>query len=475
MPPSVVDALEVIDVRDEERQRLAVQLRALQGLGQVRFKEAAVVDAGQRVRHGQFQRLAQGTPEPIVEALALDLRAHAGEQFVPVDGSQDVVVGAELQRLCDPHLVARLAGAEDRRLPRRLVGSDLGAEAEWIERLIGQSDDEEVVSSLPGRGEEAVEVALGLDGMLDAQAATHLLGLRLVVQHDDVPAGAGLAKLAEDVVAHHDAARRFRPPAKLVGQLLQPRQAAHAREKLQVAHRLGQEIVGSGLQALHAIAPKIKRRDENDRQMTRQRIALQGAADVVAAHPGHHDIQEDKVDRFRTADRDGVRAASCQHHVEIFGGEPRLHQLQVHVDIVDDQDAGGHGGSRVAEKGLDRLDELRDRDRFCDIGLAPAVPDPLLIALHRKGCHGDHGNRVEFLVLLQLAGDLQAGPLGKLDVHEDQVGPVLARQVKGGLTCAGLNRAIAVRLDQVAEELHVELVVLHDHDGLRHFPYSSRE
>src|SRR4029077_13627367 len=40
---------------------------------------------------------------------------------------------------------------------------------------------------------------------------------------------------------------------------------------------------------------------------------------------------------------------------------------------------------------------------------------------------------------------------------------------------AGRHRIVAVSLQQIVEELHVELVVLHDHHGLRHCRASEME
>ena len=59
---------------------------------------------------------------------------------------------------------------------------------------------------------------------------------------------------------------------------------------------------------------------------------------------------------------------------------------------------------------------------------------------------------------------------GKLDIHQDQVGPVLAREIQRLDPVAGADGLVAVRLQQIVEELHVELVVLHDQDSLGHSP-----
>src|SRR5947208_10003282 len=45
---------------------------------------------------------------------------------------------------------------------------------------------------------------------------------------------------------------------------------------------------------------------------------------------------------------------------------------------------------------------------------------------------------------------------------------VLAGQIERFDAIAGADRVIAVRLQQIVEELHVELVILHNHHGLGH-------
>ena len=77
-------------------------------------------------------------------------------------------------------------------------------------------------------------------------------------------------------------------------------------------------------------------------------------------------------------------------------------------------------------------------------------------------------NRPELHVVLQPAGDVEAGDLGKLDVHQDEVWPMLARKRQHFVPAPGLEHAIAPRLEEVVEELHIKLIVLDDQDDLRH-------
>src|SRR5665213_1596722 len=129
--------------------------------------------------------------------------------------------------------------------------------------------------------------------------------------------------------------------------------------------------------------------------------------------------------------------------------------------------------SRRAQKMTDCFDELADRDRLRQVGLAATFANSLLVALHGKSRDGDHGDGFQLGVVLEPFGHFQARHFRQLDVHEDQVGPVLAREIERLDAVAGADGLVAVRFQQVMEELHVELVVLDNQDGLRHPPRRS--
>jgi len=123
---------------------------------------------------------------------------------------------------------------------------------------------------------------------------------------------------------------------------------------------------------------------------------------------------------------------------------------------------------RGAEKLAERLDEFGDGNRLREIRFATALADALLVALHGKGGDGNDGNDVKFRVVLDPLRDFEAGDFGELDIHEDQVGAVLAGEIDGFDAVARRHRVVSVGLQQIVEELHVELVVLDDQDGLCH-------
>src|ERR1700690_2127801 len=128
------------------------------------------------------------------------------------------------------------------------------------------------------------------------------------------------------------------------------------------------------------------------------------------------------------------------------------------------------GPSRGPEEMTDGLDELADRDRLGQKGLATTLADALLVALHGEGGDRHDRDRLEIGIVLEPFGHFEAGYFRQLDIHQNQIGPVLAREIERLDAVAGADGLVAMRFQEVVEELHIQLVVLHDQDGLRHFP-----
>src|SRR6185312_4869949 len=111
---------------------------------------------------------------------------------------------------------------------------------------------------------------------------------------------------------------------------------------------------------------------------------------------------------------------------------------------------------------LDGLQEIGHRYRLGDIGLTAAFADLFLVALHGKGGDGDDRDRLQGIILLDPFGDLEAGDLRQLNIHEDEVRMMGARQLERLHAVLGLQRRVAVRLQEIVKQLHVEIVVLDD-------------
>jgi hypothetical protein len=75
---------------------------------------------------------------------------------------------------------------------------------------------------------------------------------------------------------------------------------------------------------------------------------------------------------------------------------------------------------------------------------------------------------VKLIILLESFGNLETGNLRQLDVHKDEVGPVLARKFERFHAVARLDRRVARSLNQVSEKLHIQLVVLNNHHLFGH-------
>ena len=100
-----------------------------------------------------------------------------------------------------------------------------------------------------------------------------------------VDAGSSRPMLWPVVVAH----------AQLVGHHLQPRQRAHAREQRHVVDRLGQKIVGAGLQPRTRSAGWSSAVTITTGNVRGRRIGFDAAADLEAVHAGHHHVEQDDV------------------------------------------------------------------------------------------------------------------------------------------------------------------------------------
>src|SRR5216684_538181 len=122
----------------------------------------------------------------------------------------------------------------------------------------------------------------------------------------------------------------------------------------------------------------------------------------------------------------------------------------------------------LSDKPSDGLNKFADRDRLGQIGLAAALADAFFVALHRKGRHRDHRYRTQFGIVLDPARHLETGNLRKLDIHQDEIGTRRADEIERLEAVAGAGGLIAMRFQQIAKELHIQLVVLHDQDGFCH-------
>ncbi len=130
--------------------------------------------------------------------------------------------------------------------------------------------------------------------------------------------------------------------AQFVAQRLQAQQAFYAGDELQVVDGLRQEVVGTGLQASHAVGRLVECCDHDDGNMGGLRIGLQPLADFETVDAGHHDVEQDEIHLVAVADRQRLVAVGRGQHVEIFGQQPRFEQLHICRNIINNQYSRSH-------------------------------------------------------------------------------------------------------------------------------------
>ena len=154
MPIAVVDLLEMVDVEHHDSGRGAAFGKPRHQLGHMREDIAPVVKAGQLVGERQGQAAAVVLVQPVLQALAADLGAHPRQQFVAVDRSDEIVVGAEIEPLGQARQLAGIGDQQDRQLPRRLGGAPLRDEPQRVAVRHRQAGDHE----LDGRIEQRLRL-----------------------------------------------------------------------------------------------------------------------------------------------------------------------------------------------------------------------------------------------------------------------------------------------------------------------------
>jgi hypothetical protein len=76
---------------------------------------------------------------------------------------------------------------------------------------------------------------------------------------------------------------------------LETGQILDASDEGDVVHRLGDEVVGAGLKALHSIAGLVQRGHHDDRHVFGPRCGLDASAHLEAVHARHHDVEQHHV------------------------------------------------------------------------------------------------------------------------------------------------------------------------------------
>src|ERR1700693_3250688 len=112
----------------------------------------------------------------------------------------------------------------------------------------------------------------------------------------------------------------------------------------------------------------------------------------------------------------------------------------------------------------DGREELPVGEGLGDVAVTPGGTNAFLIALHRQRRECDYRNRTGRIVGLEERSRFESVQSGKLDIHQDQVGPV-ARQGQSRLSIRGADHGVASRFQQKFHQLHVGDVVLDDQNS----------
>ncbi len=195
------------------------------------------------------------------------------------------------------------------------------------------------------------------------------------------------------------------------------------------------------------------------------------AGHLVAVHARHHDVEQDEVGRLRgprgrAPPRRWRRSSRRKPSgASMTSSSSRLWRSSSTIRTRAGRSAmSGIGVHAPDQLSRDGRQEVLVAHRLGDVAVAPGGANALLVALHRQGGEGDHRNGARRLVPLEQRGGLEAVHAGKLDVHQDQVGLLVARQRQPGLGVRRAEHGVARRLQQEDRQRHVGGVVLDDQD-----------
>ncbi len=151
-----------------------------------------------------------------------------------------------------------------------------------------------------------------------------------------------------------------------------PEQGADASEQLLQRERLGQVVVGAGVQPLDAVADGVAGGEQEDRHAVA--LAPQAASDVQPVEARHHDVEHDRIGCATLDRRQRTVAVGGEGHLVAGQLEGALERLAHGAIVVCHEDEHGQGQcARAGETGL------RDDDRVYEIAgdVTPADFPPI--------------------------------------------------------------------------------------------------
>ena len=110
-------SLEVVDVDEKDRQRLAALRRIIEQGGEMARQIAAVMQSGERIENGHLDAVLEPHAQMIDITLALDLRARPCQQLICIDRAHDIVVDPHIEAAQQPRVVSGLGEDKQRQMP----------------------------------------------------------------------------------------------------------------------------------------------------------------------------------------------------------------------------------------------------------------------------------------------------------------------------------------------------------------------
>ena len=147
-----------------------------------------------------------------------------------------------------------------------------------------------------------------------------------------------------------------------------PEHGADAGQQLVRAERLGQVVVGAGVEPGDPVDLRGPGREHDDRDLA---LAADQAEQLEAVEAGHHHVEQDQVVPAAEGPGEAPAAVVGGLQADAAPGEELLHQL-AELDVVVDQQDARAGGGRVLDEFRDRLHHQASGDHPAKAGVIPA-------------------------------------------------------------------------------------------------------
>ena len=271
------------------------------------------------------------------------MRCHTGNQLVPVNRPDQVIIHAHINGAVDHRVIDRFGQHQHRQVAQRIVGADLRNQAQRVGVTQAQADNRKVISAFLQALRHMTGMRLDIDDMVQLQRRAHpIRGIGAIFNQQDASILAILGGSQRKRIREPQSLGASSAGPQFIRQVLQPHERAHTGQQREFVDRLRQEIIGAGLQPGKAVRRTIQCRHHDDREMRGLRGRFQPAANLIPVHARHHDIEQHHIAFATLADIERLGPGHGGDHGEVFRSQPRFQQTDVRKNIVNDQHARGH-------------------------------------------------------------------------------------------------------------------------------------